>query len=340
MLAACSSAPAPRRGQGRALRRALPLRPPDPGADRRAPARRRRGAAAAGVPARPGAGRQRVERQRRVLRGAALARLARARRRVPERRRPLLLPRPPLRRLGALRARRGDPAGGRALRRRPAIAWRSAGSRWAASGRSPSPASGPSRFCAVGGHSAAFWQSSGETAPGAFDNAADFSRNDLIRLARARGRKPWGDARLWLDGGTADPFRAADERLAAALHIRMRHWAGGHDGNYWRATTSATCASTPTRSRPADLAGRERPLSRRRRRRCEWVCIELGTDLGSAVPLPETSRPTRGSGRREPARHPPYAASERPTPTLRIPCDSHRHCAAVTSQRIGRPHGM
>ena len=25
---------------------------------------------------------------------------------------------------------------------------------------------------------------------------------------------------------------------------------------------------------------------------------------------------------------------------LRIPCDSHRHCAAVTSQRIGRPHGM
>ena len=93
----------------------------------------------------------------------------------------------------------------------------------------------PARFCAVGGHSAAFWESSGETAPGAFDNAADFARNDLIGLARARGRQPWGDARLWLDGGTADPFRAADERLAAALHIRMRHWAGGHDGNYWRA---------------------------------------------------------------------------------------------------------
>jgi enterochelin esterase-like enzyme len=92
----------------------------------------------------------------------------------------------------------------------------------------------PSAFCAVGGHSAAFWQSSGETAPGAFDDAADFSRNDLIGLARARGRKPWGDARLWLDGGTADPFRAADERLAAALHIRMRHWAGGHDGTYWQ----------------------------------------------------------------------------------------------------------
>ena len=25
---------------------------------------------------------------------------------------------------------------------------------------------------------------------------------------------------------------------------------------------------------------------------------------------------------------------------LRTPCDSHRQCSAVTSQRIGRPHGM
>jgi enterochelin esterase-like enzyme len=89
-------------------------------------------------------------------------------------------------------------------------------------------------FCAVGGHSAAFWLRSGDTAPGAFDDAADFGRNDLIRLARSHGRKPWGRARLWLDGGTADPFRAADERLAAALHIHMRHWAGGHDGAYWQ----------------------------------------------------------------------------------------------------------
>ena len=92
----------------------------------------------------------------------------------------------------------------------------------------------PSRFCAVGGHSAAFWLSSGDTAPGAFDDAADFARNDLIGLARARGRAPWGSARLWLDGGTADPFRVADERFASALGIRMRHWAGGHTGAYWQ----------------------------------------------------------------------------------------------------------
>ena len=91
----------------------------------------------------------------------------------------------------------------------------------------------PSRFCAVGGHSAAMWLRSGDTAPGAFDDAADFSRNDLIRLARARGRTPWGSARLWLDGGSADPFRVADERFASALNIPMHHWAGGHDGAYW-----------------------------------------------------------------------------------------------------------
>ena len=92
----------------------------------------------------------------------------------------------------------------------------------------------PSAFCAVGGHSAAMWLRSGDSAPGAFDDAADFSRNDLVRLARAHGRRPWGHARLWLDGGSADPFRAADERFASALRIRMHHWTGGHDGAYWQ----------------------------------------------------------------------------------------------------------
>ncbi len=45
----------------------------------------------------------------------------------------------------------------------------------------------------------------------------------------------WGDARLWLDGGTADPFRQGGEALAAALGIGMRHWTGEHEGDYWRA---------------------------------------------------------------------------------------------------------
>jgi S-formylglutathione hydrolase FrmB len=93
----------------------------------------------------------------------------------------------------------------------------------------------PAAFCAVGGHSAAMWLHAGDTAPGAFDDAADFSRNDVVGIARARGRSAWGRARLWLDGGREDPFRAADEALARALGIRMRHWAGGHDASYWHA---------------------------------------------------------------------------------------------------------
>jgi poly(3-hydroxybutyrate) depolymerase len=92
----------------------------------------------------------------------------------------------------------------------------------------------PAAFCAVGGHSAATFLTAGATAPGAFDNAADFARHDVVALARARGRAPWGRARLWLDGGAGDPFRRSDEAFAAALHIPMRTRAGGHDGAYWR----------------------------------------------------------------------------------------------------------
>jgi Putative esterase len=91
----------------------------------------------------------------------------------------------------------------------------------------------PSEFCAVGGHSAALWLRAGETAPGAFDDAEDFERNDLIGLAREHGRTPWGRAKLWLDGGTEDPFRAADEAFAAALGVPMRHWPGEHSSSYW-----------------------------------------------------------------------------------------------------------
>jgi S-formylglutathione hydrolase FrmB len=93
----------------------------------------------------------------------------------------------------------------------------------------------PRSFCAVGGHSAALWRSGGESAAGAFDDAEDFARNDVIAIARARGRAAWGRARLWLDGGSADPFRAGGEALAAGLGITMRHWPGAHEGDYWRA---------------------------------------------------------------------------------------------------------
>jgi enterochelin esterase-like enzyme len=90
------------------------------------------------------------------------------------------------------------------------------------------------RFCAVGGHSAATWLSAGESAPGAFDDAADFGRHDVVGLARARGAKPWHGAALWLDGGSADPFRRSDAAFARRLGIRLRVWPGGHDGTYWQ----------------------------------------------------------------------------------------------------------
>jgi S-formylglutathione hydrolase FrmB len=93
----------------------------------------------------------------------------------------------------------------------------------------------PTEFCAVGGHSAATWLQAGASAPGAFDDAQDFARHDVIAAARAHGRAPWGSAALWLDGGTDDPFRQADTAFARALHIPMRVAPGGHDSNYWSA---------------------------------------------------------------------------------------------------------
>ena len=89
------------------------------------------------------------------------------------------------------------------------------------------------RFCAVGGHSAATWLSAGESAPGAFDDAADFERHDVVELAQRRGARPWRGAALWLDIGAADPFRRSDAVFARALGIRFRVWPGGHDGGYW-----------------------------------------------------------------------------------------------------------
>jgi len=37
----------------------------------------------------------------------------------------------------------------------------------------------------VGGHSAALWEDAGASAPGAFDDAEDFARNDVFAAARA-----------------------------------------------------------------------------------------------------------------------------------------------------------
>lgn len=95
----------------------------------------------------------------------------------------------------------------------------------------------PGRFCAVGGHSPAMWRTGGETPEGAFDNAEDFDRNNIIALAGARSQ-PFGHARVWIDVGNRGPFVSADSELARVLRqhgqkITFHVWPGSHSGPYW-----------------------------------------------------------------------------------------------------------
>jgi S-formylglutathione hydrolase FrmB len=96
----------------------------------------------------------------------------------------------------------------------------------------------PGRFCAAGAHSPAVWLRAGDTAPGAFDDAADFSRHDVHAYARTRPR-PYGRLPLWLDRGSRDAFVPGDAALVAALRahgasLTSHVWPGAHEGEYWR----------------------------------------------------------------------------------------------------------
>jgi S-formylglutathione hydrolase FrmB len=97
----------------------------------------------------------------------------------------------------------------------------------------------PGRFCAVGGHSPAFWLSAGQTAPGAFDDASDFARHDVYRYVRSHAH-PYGSTPLWIDRGTRDPFGPYDASIARELrrrgaNLQSHVWPGAHTGSYWRA---------------------------------------------------------------------------------------------------------
>ena len=74
----------------------------------------------------------------------------------------------------------------------------------------------PGGFCAVGGHSPAIWEEASETADGAFDDAADFGRHDLISIA-GMDPSPYAELRLWLDAGDDDPFLPGDRAFEEAL---------------------------------------------------------------------------------------------------------------------------
>ena len=97
----------------------------------------------------------------------------------------------------------------------------------------------PGRFCAIGGHSPAIFLRARDTAPGAFDNAADFARHDVYRYATT-ARNPYAGIPVWIDHGTRDPFGRADDAFARALerrgvHVTHHVWTGGHDDGYWLA---------------------------------------------------------------------------------------------------------
>lgn len=95
----------------------------------------------------------------------------------------------------------------------------------------------PGRFCAVGGHSPALWLEGGATAPGAFDDAEDFARNDVIGTVRG-DPGAFGSTAIWNDYGDEDPFLigdvAFDEALTAGgADLDAHEWPGGHERSYW-----------------------------------------------------------------------------------------------------------
>jgi S-formylglutathione hydrolase FrmB len=97
----------------------------------------------------------------------------------------------------------------------------------------------PGRFCAVGGHSPALWFEAGETAPGAFDDPADFARNDVVGKVEA-DPDAFGSTRIWNDYGSEDPFRVYDEGFVSAIEqgdadFTAHTSPGGHDRTYWDA---------------------------------------------------------------------------------------------------------
>lgn len=96
----------------------------------------------------------------------------------------------------------------------------------------------PGRFCGVGGHSPALWQTAGETAPGAFDDAEDFAAHDVIGAAQSVP-EPYLSEPIWVDAGDEDPFQPGIQAFTAALEaadaeLQAKTWPGGHTGDYWR----------------------------------------------------------------------------------------------------------
>lgn len=88
---------------------------------------------------------------------------------------------------------------------------------------------GPARTAAIAAVSPALWLSSGATAPGAFDGAADFAANSVFGLP-ALASIP-----IRIDIGTSDPFYSATQEFIGQLPNPPAGGSspGGHDGSFW-----------------------------------------------------------------------------------------------------------
>jgi pimeloyl-ACP methyl ester carboxylesterase len=87
----------------------------------------------------------------------------------------------------------------------------------------------PGRFAAVAAASPALSERAADSAPGAFDGAADYAANDVFAHAGALD-----GTRVRVDCGLGDPFLAADRAFAARSHAVATFTDGYHDAAYWR----------------------------------------------------------------------------------------------------------
>lgn len=92
---------------------------------------------------------------------------------------------------------------------------------------------GPARVAAVVAVSAALFASVSDAAPGAFDDAQDFARNDVMHQQSLLAGIP-----TRLDCGDGDSFKPAVKRYRSgfpASHTPTGGFQpGAHDENYWR----------------------------------------------------------------------------------------------------------
>ena len=148
-----------------------------------------------------------------------------------ERRRAQLLPRPPRREVGLDDPQGGDPgrgaqvpdAPGRDRDRRDLDGW--------VRGSYTSRSLEPSRFCASAVTRRRCGRTGGLSAPGAFDDAEDYTANDVFAAARS-GR--YAGLPVWIDGGAPIPSTTRTSRSPTCCEARASQ-------------SAITCGPEPTR---------------------------------------------------------------------------------------------